>query len=117
MQKMNYTCPVCGYNELELPPADFTICPSCGMEFGYHDATASLEELRQRWIGRGAPWTSQTMPPPLAWNAWVQLWRVTNPERVPDSQVSDTRLVLTLPNHLAAGFFATASNKLAYSAA
>lgn len=89
---MNYTCPVCGYNELELPPADFAICPSCGTEFGYHDATASIEELRQRWIGRDMPWTSQALPRPPAWDPWTQLWRVGNLERVMDTQASDRRM-------------------------
>ncbi len=114
---MNYTCPVCGYNELELPPADFTICPSCGTEFGYHDATASIEELRQRWIKRGAPWTSQAAPPPPDWNPWAQLWRIISPERAVDAQASNARLVLEPRPALAAGFFSTASSKQTYVAA
>ena len=114
---MNYTCPVCGYNELELPPADFTICPSCGTEFGYHDATASLEELRQRWIGRGAPWISQVTPRPLNWSPWEQLLRVINPERTTDAQASEVKVVLTSRNQLVTAFFSTATSNQIFVAA
>lgn len=59
-----YTCPVCGYSKLHHPARDpntgdpsFEICPSCGCEFGYDDATQSaIEKYRSNWISRGAPW-------------------------------------------------------------
>src|ERR1700722_1795355 len=44
---MGHNCPVCGYAKLAEPPYDktgcasFEICPSCGIEFGYHDASKS----------------------------------------------------------------------------
>jgi len=56
---MAHTCPVCGFAELTQPPYDstgcasFEICPSCGTEFGYHDANKSHEELRRRWLAAG----------------------------------------------------------------
>ena len=38
-------CPVCGY-QMEDPPKDNNICPSCGTEFGLHDVNATLSDLR-----------------------------------------------------------------------
>jgi hypothetical protein len=70
-----YTCPVCGYDRLRRPPEDYLICPSCGTEFGYSDATASYRELRQRWLYSGARWYSQVTPEPPKWNAYQQLRR------------------------------------------
>lgn len=38
----------------------FELCPCCGVEWGYDDATAdSALEYRERWIGAGAPWRSR----------------------------------------------------------
>ena len=48
-----YLCPVCGYHKLEDPPRDFTICPSCGTEYGFDDAFAN-----------GAQWWSTVDPKP-----------------------------------------------------
>jgi hypothetical protein len=77
-RQRKYRCPVCGYSDLDEPPYDkygcasFDICPCCGTEFGYHDATRSHAQLRQDWVTRGAPWFS-TMPPPPDWSALEQL--------------------------------------------
>ena len=68
----NYTCPVCGYDELEDPPSNWNICDSCGTEFGYHDARISHEELRRRWVANGARWHSPDFPPPIHWSAIEQ---------------------------------------------
>src|ERR1017187_2514155 len=68
-----HVCPVCGYNKLEFPPEDFTICPSCGTEFGYQDAMVAHRVLRQRWIASGAVWHSRVIPRPLFWNADQQI--------------------------------------------
>jgi predicted RNA-binding Zn-ribbon protein involved in translation (DUF1610 family) len=70
---IRYTCPVCGYDGLEYPPSDFTICPSCGVEFGYETAGRSLFELRQEWVSTGANWASRVDAKPKAWNPWLQL--------------------------------------------
>ena len=44
MAEMKFTCPVCGYPELEEPPrsprtggGSYEICPSCGFQFGVTD--------------------------------------------------------------------------------
>lgn len=49
------------------------ICPSCGTQFGYDDATLTHAELREEWIGLGAPWVSRVTPKPVYWNATQQL--------------------------------------------
>lgn len=72
-------CPVCGYPDLEEPAFDefgsatFVICPSCGTEFGYHDATRSHEQLRQCWLANGACWHSRVVPAPAGWSPPDQL--------------------------------------------
>ncbi len=65
-------CPVCGY-EMEAPPRDYRICPSCGTEFGVHDVNASIEELREAWIKTGPKWWSTTDPQPEGWDPYAQL--------------------------------------------
>jgi len=62
-----FTCPVCLYPYLSRPPIDEYICPSCGTEFGYDDFAVSHDELRRRWIDRGAPWFSQHNGPRADW--------------------------------------------------
>ncbi len=68
---MNYRCPVCLYAELPFPPRDYHICPCCGTEFGNDDAESSHKELRDAWIGHGAPWFFGL--PPLGWNPTQQM--------------------------------------------
>lgn len=68
-----YTCPVCGYNRLRYPPDDYTICPSCGTQFGYTDANVSHAQLLREWLLRGHPWHSNVTPPPPGWNYLKQL--------------------------------------------
>lgn len=77
---MSHTCPVCGYDKLLAPPADFMICPSCGTQFGYDDALTSHEELRSRWIANGANWWSTDTAPPTGWSSEVQLARFMQPQ-------------------------------------
>lgn len=72
---MRYDCPVCGYDKLNEPPADWTICPCCRTEFGYSDATRSYNELRVAWIDEGARWLSKRVEKPFGWLASEQLWR------------------------------------------
>ncbi len=52
MQVM-YTCPVCGYDQLDEPPTRHKICPQCGTQFDFDDVGVSHAELRQRWIDGG----------------------------------------------------------------
>jgi len=70
---MAFTCPVCFYPDLEEPPQDFSICPSCGTEFGFDDAGITHEQLRKQWIYQLAPWFSNYRKPPAGWNPWTQL--------------------------------------------
>jgi len=55
------------------PAADFRICPSCGTEFGYHDAGRGYDELRSLWLQGGAVWWSRNRPEPPFWNGIAQL--------------------------------------------
>jgi hypothetical protein len=72
-------CPVCGFSGLDEPAYDahggasFGICPCCGVEFGYDDATRSHAALRSMWVERGMKWWSRSTPPPPDWDPNVQL--------------------------------------------
>ena len=78
-----YNCPVCGYDELDEPAYDehgcssFSICPSCGTEFGYNDSTVVHEELRKRWIDAGMRWWSTSLGVPMNWDPRAQLKKVS----------------------------------------
>jgi hypothetical protein len=78
MGDRTFACPVCGFAGLdeaaydEQGNASFGICPCCGTEFGYDDATAGHAELRARWIQAGKRWWSERGPPP-DWDADAQL--------------------------------------------
>jgi rubredoxin len=81
---LTYECSVCGYPGLDEPPYEavgyptYVICPSCGTEFGYHDANHTADELRQRWIDRGMDWHSRVVPRPANWNPTKQLRDLVN---------------------------------------
>ena len=70
---MKYTCPVCGYMELEDPPEDYNICPCCGTEFDLDDFDTPYTVLRARWIDRGMKWFSCARKQPANWNPQEQL--------------------------------------------
>jgi hypothetical protein len=76
-------CPICGF---PLEPADFTICPSCGVEFGIDTIDHTLQELRAVWVDNGMRWESSVDVRPPHWNPWVQMFRAG--------------IVLTLPYQL-----------------
>lgn len=75
-----YICPTCGYPNLERPAwnpdngvPSFDICPSCGCEFGYDDATLKArEKYREKWIRNGALWYKPDLKP-KGWNLQQQL--------------------------------------------
>jgi hypothetical protein len=69
----NITCPVCGYDQLEFPPVNFSICGCCGTEFGYDDRVLTHGQLTQRWIANGCPWFDPNEQKPYGWNAWKQI--------------------------------------------
>lgn len=78
-----YTCPVCGFPDLDQPPWEpdtgvpsFDICPCCGCEFGYNDATVKAKErYRKEWIAGGAHWFEPELKPP-DWDLSKQLRRI-----------------------------------------
>ena len=70
---MPYKCPVCYYPDLIKAPQDYSICPCCGTEFDYDDASASHLELCWRWFNSGARWHSRVILPPPNWDAVAQL--------------------------------------------
>ncbi len=72
----HYTCPVCGYDQLEGPPRDWNVCPSCGTEFGYSDRGRSYDTLRAHWIEGGAKWSMPWRPVPPKWNPTSQLCNI-----------------------------------------
>lgn len=86
-----YTCPVCGYYGLRHPPQDYTICPSCGTEFGYTDFAAEHAELRRRWRASGMQWHSRVVPRPPNWNPIEQFSRVATVLIVSASLTTDSR--------------------------
>lgn len=65
-------CLVCGY-EMEDPPRDYNVCPSCGTEYGVNDVNASYAELRQAWFKTGPVWWSKTDKQPENWSPSRQL--------------------------------------------
>jgi hypothetical protein len=83
-----YTCPACGYPELEEPPrskvtggGSYEICPSCGFEFGVTDDDRgyTYESWRGQWIARGMPWAHpDSDPPPNGWDPHAQLANLRN---------------------------------------
>lgn len=79
----NNICPVCGYPNLDRPACDpdtqvpsFDICPSCGCEFGYYDATPhAKEKYRRNWVQQGAPWFKPELKP-VEWSLKDQLAQI-----------------------------------------
>ena len=62
-------CRVCGYEAEDAPwgldgvNPTFEICPSCGVEYGYEDATpAGARRYRERWLATGGNWSDRTIP-------------------------------------------------------
>jgi hypothetical protein len=80
-------CRVCGFSN-EAPPWGtdgktplFDMCPCCGVEFGYEDATAlGARGYRDEWLARGAQWHDPACKPE-AWDLSLQLPRVPEPFR------------------------------------
>ena len=80
---MYYTCPVCGFPELEEPAykgksGSFEFCQCCGFQFGKtdHDEHISHEEWRAMWIKKGMKWFSSGYVPPENWNPRQQLLNI-----------------------------------------
>lgn len=79
---MVYTCSVCGWPRLRLPPRDHQICPCCGTHFDYDDYGMTHAELREDWAAKGYPWFSRYTPAPDGWDAGAQLRAVAPPTPV-----------------------------------
>lgn len=94
---MIYRCPVCGYDRLEKPPTNYSICKSCGTEFGYDDFATSHDELRQQWIGNGMRWYSRRVPPPIGWNPVRQLLSAGYGYSLTARSANTTRRTYSLP--------------------
>ncbi len=73
------SCRVCGYPSLDEPPIDptgsptYSMCPSCGTQFGADDVERTHDELRAAWVAGGCVWWSEHQPPPEGWSAAEQL--------------------------------------------
>jgi hypothetical protein len=83
---MKYTCPVCGNNQLNYAPEDYSICPCCRIEFGVNDRYDTHDELRKAWIAEGAKWGSTYITAPPHWDPVAQLlnigYRVTDADLI-----------------------------------
>lgn len=84
-----YLCPVCGYDQLEDPPKNFTICPSCGTEYGFDDAFLTYPELRAAWVRNGTRWWSPVDPLPTNWNPSTQLLKIEAASQVGSFALSE----------------------------
>ncbi len=82
MKKKKYTCPVCGFDELENELYDdngfgtYEICVCCGFEFGaddFPDKETAYKNWREEWIGNGCKWFSKATKPPKNWSATEKL--------------------------------------------
>ena len=73
----NSRCPVCGavldFEPYEGDLPSFEICPCCGTQFGYDDATRRHSDLRQQWIDNGKRWWLTSDAPPPGWDPDAQL--------------------------------------------
>jgi len=102
-----YLCPVCGYDKMKTPPEDYNICPSCGTEFGYEDFADTYqerqerwEELRFRWLSRGAPWFSPVTRAPANWNPYRQAISVAYHLRTESGHTSGVPVSMPKPHFL-----------------
>ena len=91
--KKDNLCPVCGYNFFSefgfqpwnnMSPSD-EICPSCGIQFGYHDIVDDLQKRsevylnwRKKWVSNGMQWTGGDEYMPKDWDPKLQLSNLDN---------------------------------------
>ena len=74
-----FRCRVCGVMLGYAPwgvdgdTPDYSICPCCGVEFGYEDSLPSgVRAFRSRWIAAGTPWFEPALKP-VDWDLDRQL--------------------------------------------
>lgn len=77
--RIGLACFVCGLPQGTPPWGDdgktptFDICPCCGSEFGYEDATdTGVFRSRKRWSERGYAWEDPKSRPE-GWDVRIQL--------------------------------------------
>lgn len=88
-----FLCKVCGYDNSPFMPwgedgkiPSYSICPCCGVEFGYEDTTIkSIENYRKKWILNGAPWFKGEDRPPN-WSVENQLYNIGVGPTTPDDK-------------------------------
>lgn len=99
---MPYTCPVCGFPDLDDPPrspvtggGSYEICPSCGFQFGVHDddRDISYESWRSQWIADGMPWRDAT-DIPEDWNPHQQFKTLSSPHSIIGLSMHDLRILV-----------------------
>jgi len=81
---MPFTCPVCGFPELDEQPrteagaGSYEICPSCGFQFGVTDEDRgfSYEAWHAKWVQEGMQWDKGRTVAPIGWNPLEQLRRI-----------------------------------------
>ena len=66
-------CPVCNFAH---KPEKWSICPCCGIEFGYEDSGRSYQELREVWLATGPVFWKE--PQPEGWDWRKQLEGLSN---------------------------------------
>ena len=72
-----FTCPICTYPLLTEPFENFEICPSCGTQADYEDATPLNRQLRRmklrlQWVNKGCPWFNHEVTIPAFWPMHVK---------------------------------------------
>jgi hypothetical protein len=78
LKNENDYCRVCGLQQDQPWGEDgetpsFSICPCCGVEFGYEDSLPEgVRAFRKEWLGAGAPWFRPTSKPEN-WNLEAQM--------------------------------------------
>ncbi len=63
------SCRVCGFEPIAPPWGEdertptFEMCPCCGVEYGYEEATQhAARQWRRRWLESGAKWADKGTP-------------------------------------------------------
>lgn len=74
---MRLTCPVCGYDNINEPTLKWSICPSCGTQFGLSDNGRTNAQLRRDWIHGGAAWQDDYIQAPRNWSPVNQLRNIS----------------------------------------
>ena len=70
MEKNDINCNVCNFKQKQPPwgrngeSPTYSICPCCGVEFGYEDSSEQgLESYRINWIKMGCVWFDESEKP------------------------------------------------------